>query len=53
METNATRMCALFVGLPDVTVLGVDDQPGRPIRVHVEIARRVRLPGGVVAHGRG
>ena len=36
METNATRMCALLVGLPDVTVLGVDDQPGQPIRVYVE-----------------
>jgi transposase len=40
VETNATRMCALLVGLPDVTVLAVDDQPGEPIRVHVEC-----LPG--------
>jgi transposase len=30
-------MCALLVGLPDVTVLAVDDQPADPIRVHVEI----------------
>jgi transposase len=30
-------MCALLVGLPDVTVLAVDDRPGQPIRVHVEI----------------
>jgi transposase len=29
-------MCALLVGLPDITVLGVDDRPGEPIRVHVE-----------------
>ncbi|MGH3480551.1 MAG: hypothetical protein ACRDQD_27425 [Nocardioidaceae bacterium] len=29
-------MCALLVGLPDVTVLAVEDQPGGPIRVHVE-----------------
>jgi len=29
-------MCALLVGLRDVTVLAVDDQPGEPIRVHVE-----------------
>ena len=36
METNATRMCALLVGLPDVTVLAGDDLPGQPIRVHVE-----------------
>ena len=42
METNATRMCALLVGLPDVTVLAVDDQPGGPLRVHVE--QRVGRP---------
>ena len=36
METNATRMCALLVGLPDVNVLAVDDQAGAPLRVHVE-----------------
>ena len=37
METDATRMCALLVGLPDVNVLAVaDDDPGRPLRVHVE-----------------
>ena len=36
METNATRMCALLVGLPDIRVLGVEDQPGQPLRVHVE-----------------
>lgn len=36
METNATRMCALLVGLPDVTVLAVDDRPGEALRVHVE-----------------
>lgn len=42
METNATRMCERLVGLPDVTVLGVDDQPAQPIRVHVE--QRVARP---------
>ncbi len=36
METNATRMCALLVGLPAITVLGLDGSPGRPLRVHVE-----------------
>ncbi len=37
METNATRMCALLVGLPDVNVLAVDDDdPTAPLRVHVE-----------------
>ena len=38
METDPTRMCALLVGLPDVRVLAVDDQPGEPIVVHVEQA---------------
>lgn len=46
METNATRMCERLVGLPDVTVLAVDDQPGEPIRVHVE--QRVERPVCVV-----
>jgi DNA-directed RNA polymerase subunit RPC12/RpoP len=29
-------MCALLVGLPEITVVGVEDQPGRPLRVRVE-----------------
>jgi transposase len=29
-------MCELLVGLPDVTVLAVDDRPGVPVVVHVE-----------------
>lgn len=29
-------MCVLVVGLPDVIVLAVDDQPGDPLRVHIE-----------------
>jgi hypothetical protein len=41
VETNATRMCALLVGLPDITVVGVEDQPGRPLRVHVETTAEV------------
>jgi len=36
VETNATRMCALLVGLPDIVVLGVEDEAGSPLRVHVE-----------------
>ena len=37
METDATRMCALLVGLPDVNVLAVEDtDPTQPLRVHVE-----------------
>jgi transposase len=35
-------MCALLVGLPDVIVLAVDDQPAQPLRVHVE--QRVDRP---------
>lgn len=41
METNATRMCALIVGLPEVHVLGVADEPGEPLRVHVETTTAV------------
>ncbi len=36
MELDPTRMCALLVGLPDVTVLGIDDVRDEPLRVHVE-----------------
>ena len=36
MELDPTRMCVLLVGLPDVTVLGVDDVRDGPLRVHVE-----------------
>ena len=36
MECDPTRVCELLVGLPAVTVLGVDDQLDAPIRVHVE-----------------
>ena len=44
METDATRMCALLVGLPDVNVLAVDDEnPAAPLRVHVET--RVEVAG--------
>jgi transposase len=55
VETNATRMCALLVGVPDVTVLGVDDQPAGPIRVHVEQCidppRRAGCRGGRAGEG--
>ncbi len=36
METDPTRMCALLVGLPEVTVLAVEDRVGDPLVVHVE-----------------
>ena len=35
METDPIRVCELLVGLPDVDVLGVEEEVG-PIRVHVE-----------------
>jgi transposase len=34
--SDATRICELLVGLPDVTVLGVIDHVGGPIEVRVE-----------------
>ena len=36
VEVDPTRMCELLVGLPDVTVLGVVDGPGRVLFVHIE-----------------
>ena len=52
METNPIRMCELLVGLPDVNVLGLEDIPGGPLRVHVELrSSAVGCPEcGVVAH---
>ncbi len=40
MEYDPTRMCELVVGLGDVEVLGVDDEEGEPLGVHV----RCRVP---------
>ena len=39
METEPTRMCELLVGLPAVRVLGVVDDVGGPLLVHVESRR--------------
>ena len=36
METEPTRMCGLLVGLPAVRVLGVVDDVGGPLWVHIE-----------------
>ncbi len=36
MECDATRVCELLVGLPAITVLGVDDERDAPIVVHIE-----------------
>jgi transposase len=46
VESNPTRMCELLVGLGEVTVLGVDDVEGGPVRVVVES----RLDQGWCAH---
>ena len=35
MECDPTRVCELLVGLGDVEVLGVDDEAGEPLRVHI------------------
>ena len=35
MECDPTRMCELLVGLGDVGVLGVDDEAGEPLGVHI------------------
>ena len=43
MEVDPTRVCELLVGLGDVEVLGVDDDEGGPLRVHVR--RRAPRPG--------
>jgi transposase len=38
VESDPTRMCELLVGLPEVSVLGVVDEPGLPLVVHIEQA---------------
>ena len=46
MEVDPTRVCELLVGLGDVNVLGASDEPGGPIRVHVETrSERPSCPG--------
>lgn len=53
METDATRMCALLVGLPDVTVVGVGDWPSW-LRVVVTIdAERPGCSCGGAVHRHG
>lgn len=36
MEIDPTRMCELLVGLPSVNVLGIEDEPGGRLIVHIE-----------------
>ena len=45
MIIDATRMCEVLVGLPDVNVLGVVDVAGSPVEVVIE--QRVARPGCV------
>ena len=42
MEVDPIRVCELLVGLGDVEVLGIDDEAGEPLRVHVR--RRASRP---------
>ena len=51
MESDAARMCELLIGLPDITVLGIDDEPG-PLVVHVESSGLVRACLGCREPGR-
>ena len=36
METDPTRICQILVGLPEVSILGVEDVHGAPLVVHIE-----------------
>lgn len=36
METNPTRVCEILLGLPEVTLLGVEDHEGGPLAVYIE-----------------
>jgi transposase len=46
VETDATRMCELLVGLPDVNVLGVIDVAGEPLVVKIETRGPTPVCGG-------
>ena len=53
METDPTRMCALLVGLPDVTVVGVGDWP-HWLRIEiVTVTARPSCSCGAFAHRHG
>ena len=46
MIVDPIRVCELLVGLGDVSVLGVTDIAGEPVRVHVQTrAARPPCPG--------
>lgn len=46
METNPTRMCELLVGLPDVNILAVIDEPDGPLIVKIETRGDTPVCGG-------
>lgn len=46
MEQDATRMCELLVGLPDVNALGIIDHLNGPLEVHVESRTLVQVRVG-------
>jgi hypothetical protein len=52
VETEPTRKCALLIGLPDVSVVGVGEWPSW---LRIVIATELTPPvcGEVVAHGHG
>ena len=52
METDATRMCALLVGLPDVTVVGVGEWPSW-LRIVIESGLEPSACCGRAAHRHG
>ena len=45
MEENPSRICELLVGLGEVEVLGVDDEPAGPLAVHIRTRRRPTCGG--------
>ncbi len=49
MECDPTRVCERLVGLGDVEVLGIDDESGEPLRVHIR--RRTSRPDCEVCGG--
>ena len=49
MIIDATRMCEVLVGLPDVEVLGVVDVADAPVEVVIE--QRIARPNCVVCGG--
>ena len=47
MERDSTRICELLVGLGDVDVLGVVDEPSAPLVVHVRTRSRPVCSDGI------